>query len=266
MKNMTVRKALVLYSTMSGNTQKVAAWFKEAFEHYKWDVTMFRVAADSDWAGMKEKLYFDDYDVVCLGSPIVGGQPMDILADAARLNGLPPFIPGGDRLTDEQKQEKISKMPLAKAIEAKAGWRREIVAPGHSSPERRPENVPLGVVFTTYGGARTGSEETETAFAVLSMYLKMHEADVVGKFACAGGMPNEKVKTLDDIDEAWNWYEDADGNILIGSEGFHFDLNSKPGPREEAKAHALIADLVEDYFLTSSGKRRLTSAQYISIS
>ena len=34
---------------------------------------------------------------------------------------------------------------------------------------------------------------------------------------------------------------------------FHYDCDSKPGKREEAKARAFISDIVEDYFMTYDG-------------
>ena len=69
-------RALILYATMTRNTEKVATWFKETFEHCSFEVTMFHIKANADWKGMQERLYFDDYDVVCLGSPIIAGAPM----------------------------------------------------------------------------------------------------------------------------------------------------------------------------------------------
>ncbi len=36
-------KALIIYSSITGNTDKVANWFRESFEHYCMEVTMVRV-------------------------------------------------------------------------------------------------------------------------------------------------------------------------------------------------------------------------------
>jgi flavodoxin len=80
-------KALIIYATMTRNTEKIATWFKETFEHYNFETTMFRMRAKADWKGMQDKLYFDDYDVVCLGSPIVAGSPLMIVTKALSLGG-----------------------------------------------------------------------------------------------------------------------------------------------------------------------------------
>jgi hypothetical protein len=61
-------------------------------------------------------------------------------------------------------------------------------------------------------------------------------------------------------------YQDADGNIHIGSFFFHTHMNDKPGSRDEMKAKALVADIVEDYFFSYDGERKYVGSQYISIS
>lgn len=47
---MKQRRALILYATMTKNTEKVATWFKETFEQYNWDVTFIRVRNNYKYA------------------------------------------------------------------------------------------------------------------------------------------------------------------------------------------------------------------------
>ena len=68
---MKQRRALILYATMTKNTEKVANWFQETFEYYNWEVQMIRLKGKMDWTEYEGKTFFDDYDVICLGSPIV---------------------------------------------------------------------------------------------------------------------------------------------------------------------------------------------------
>ena len=70
------RRVLLMYATMTKNTEKIAEWFRQTFEHYGWDITYVKITARTDWAGLQDQLYFDDYDLICLGSPIVGGAPL----------------------------------------------------------------------------------------------------------------------------------------------------------------------------------------------
>lgn len=80
-------KALIIYSSITGNTAKVAGWFQETFEHYNMEVTSIRVKNKMDWDIYEGKTYFEDYDVVCLGSPIIAGAPTKAM--------IKLFSPGG---------------------------------------------------------------------------------------------------------------------------------------------------------------------------
>ena len=57
----------------------VAEAMKESFEYYNWEVNCIRLKKSNDWAALQPDLYFDDYDVVALGSPIVAGYPLTII-------------------------------------------------------------------------------------------------------------------------------------------------------------------------------------------
>ena len=76
------RRALILYATMTKNTEKIARWFQETFEEYKWEVTSIRLKNTMDVDAVQPRVYFDDYDVVCLGSPIVAGYPFFVKWDS----------------------------------------------------------------------------------------------------------------------------------------------------------------------------------------
>ncbi|NTV91572.1 MAG: hypothetical protein HGA22_14635, partial [Clostridiales bacterium] len=176
---MKTRRALILYATMTHNTEKIAAWFKETFEHYCWEVTYFKMAADSDWAGMQERLYFDDYDVVCIGSPIVAGAPLQIVIKAMSLGG------GGALEKDVQlKIDSKDKETAAPPAKPSGKWRRNR-AP-YAGVLNRQDSRPLGIVFTTYGGGFYGSGECLPVLELLKHYLALNSVDVIGKFACGG--------------------------------------------------------------------------------
>ena len=272
-------KALILYATMTRNTEKIATWFKESFEHYNFGVTMFKMAANADWKGMQDKLYFDDYDVVCLGSPIVAGSPLMIVVKALSLGGggaleksIGTPAPGSP---DQSNQPAGGGMPPALAV-----WRRKSLP--YMGVLSKNGYQPLGVVFTTYGGGFYGSDESLATLELLKLYLELNDVKVIGKFACCGRehgpagladgvMPKPADPNMDEATKAAIFrepktYLDADGSTHIGSFFFHTHMNSKPGPRDEAKAKALIADLVEDYFFSADGERKRVGSQYISIS
>lgn len=293
------KKALILYASMTRNTEKVAAWFRETFEHYGMAVTMIKVTNGRRWLeGNEDKLYFDDYDVVCLGSPIIGGSPMKCmlthfsagaassLEDRVAKNaeaglgfnaggaggfqegtvtdngpGLPPPGPGGPGMPPPP--------PGAGGPPDMIRWRREEIMSYPGGPHIQGQYKPLGIVFTTYGGGFCGPSECLPVLQLLKLYLEDKGAQVIGLFACPGkefgpaglddGVPPMQVQ------EPPVYYKDADGNYHAGGFFHHTHNNQNPAPRHEAQARAFIAGIVEDHFYTWDGKRRAPGSEYISI-
>ena len=283
------RRALILYATMTKNTEKIATWFAETFRHYCWDVTILQLKASLDYESLQDQLYFDDYDIICLGSPIVAGYPLTII------NKLFSLGAGGALEANVQKQIdagggfKAEKDTMGGGPDGvtgpdgappapgkkKAGvrWRRRICPfPGG---QLRDNYHPLGIVFTTFGGGFFGPNESIATIEALKNFLALNDVTVIGTFACCGrefgpaGI-NEGEKPLmfsKDVELPDPLYYDLeDGTKAQGSYFFHYNNWTKPCSRDEAKAKALIADIVEDYFMTYDGKRRPVFSQYISIS
>lgn len=274
---MKKRRALIMYATMTKNTEKVANWFKETFEYYNWDVTYIRIKNNMDWSPWADQTYFDDYDVVCLGSPIVGGGPLQAILKAFSFGG------GGDLEKSVQQKldsnENDASMP---AVASGGTFRKEHAAyPGIFNKNC---SRPYGIVFSTYGGGFYGARECNGTLSMLELYLRNYDCDIVGKFACGGKetgpagypvgvkpkadfIPGPKGKEMPEADVCDAViYEMADGTKMPGSYFFHYNCNAKPGPREEAKARAFIADIVEDYFMTYDGEPFPAFSQVISIS
>lgn len=299
-------RALILYATMTKNTEKIAKAMAETFEHYQWEVTLFRMTLKAaDWEGMQEQLYFDDYDVICLGSPIVAGYPLTVVnkvfslgaggqleanvqkqVDAGggfKMNddtmhgppgggpgmppppggpggpGMPPPPPGGP-----------GGPPPRPAIGAQ--WRRRLCPyPGGPSADNYQ---PLGVVFTTYGGGFFGSNECLATLAALKLFLELNNVTVLGQFACCGrefgpaGLKEGEKPRLMGPGEMPDprIYETSEGEKITASYFFHGRPWDHPMDRDVQKARCLIADLVEDMFMTYDGKRAQVCSQYISIS
>lgn len=282
-------RALILYATMTKNTEKIAVAMKETFEYYRWEVTLFRMTMKKeDWAGRQEDLYFDDYDVVCLGSPIVAGYPITVVNKVFSLGA------GGQLEQNVQKQvdggagfkmnSDTMKGPASGMDEKKPGaggppprtigaqWRRRQCAyPGGPTADNYQ---PVGVVFTTYGGGFYGSNECRTTLAALKMFLEMNNVSVIGQFACcgrefgpAGLKEHEKPRLVvpGEIQDPAE-YETADGKTITGSYFYHARPWDHPLDRDIQKARFLISDIVEDVFLTYNGKRAQVCSEYISIS
>lgn len=299
-------RALILYATMTKNTEKIAKAMESAFLHYQWEVTLFRMTLKKDdWAGMQDSLYFDDYDVICLGSPIVAGYPLTVVNKVFSLGAggqleanvqkqvdagggfkmnddtmhgppgggpdmPPPDGPGGPGMPPPGGPGGPGGPPPKPAIGAQ--WRRRLCPyPGGPSADNYQ---PLGVVFTTYGGGFFGSNECLATLAALKLFLELNNVTVIGQFGCSGkefgpaGLEEGEKPRLMGPGEIADpkIYETADGQKITSSYFFHGRPWDHPTDRDIMKAETLICDLVEDMFMTYDGKRAQVCSQYISIS
>lgn len=275
---MEPRRALLMYATMTRNTEKIAECFKERLEYYGWEVTYLRITAKTDWAGLQENLYFDDYDLILLGSPIVGGAPLQVVIKA--------FSFGAGGALEKEVQKKLDSNESDAAAPAKkpegADWRRtKAPAPGMAN---RSGKRPYGIVFTTYGGGFYGTDEATATLATLKMYLKLNNVDVVGRFSCGGKetgpagyalgvkpkadfRPGKKSADSPDADVCDAvLYTLGDGTQVPGSYFVHYDNENKPGDRDKMKAKAFISDVIEDFFMTYDGIPTPPLSEIVSLS
>lgn len=276
---MKKHRALIIYASMTNNTEKVAKWFEETFRDYNWDVTMLRLKGKMPWSELQPDLYFDDYDVVCLGSPIVGGGPLQAVVKA--------FSFGGDGSLERAVQKKLDTNKTGSdaaegAVPPKGPmWRRDH-AP-YAGVLNKSDRWPLGIVFTTYGGGFYGTRECIPTLELMKLYLTNYSVNVVGMYSCAGRetgpggldvgvkppalfIPGTDINALPkaDVPDAVE-YEMADGSKKPGCYFFHYDHMSKPGPREEARAKILISDFIEDYFMSYDGEPNIAISSLISL-
>ena len=70
---MKKRKAVVLYGSLTGNTEMVGKAFAEVLEEYGFETRCEKLKAGKDWS--EDPVIFSDYDIVVLGSLIVAGLP-----------------------------------------------------------------------------------------------------------------------------------------------------------------------------------------------
>ena len=102
-----LKKALVVYWSKTGNTEKVALAIKEGLEaaSFEVDVKKPKEAADVD--------YFD-YDLVCVGSPSYQFHPVELIAEkTVDVKGL---ITHRFRLADFEKALQTANNPAEKPL------------------------------------------------------------------------------------------------------------------------------------------------------
>lgn len=287
------RRALLLYSSLSGNTGKIANEFQQVLREYGFDCTSVKVDAHTDWETVREQTYFDDYDLICVGSPIIAGTVFSVLNDCLALK---PWKGKG-------------RGPKPDAGPGDLTFRREgVPVPGIINPAWKKAK---GIVFTTYGGSFIGPDEAWPVLNNLKMNLQLRNVDVIGQFSCYGTEtkhnanisvgdipalrhgefgetmyalqlfekdPNDPYfdqfteEELRIIARAVEENENFDFETMIdtgakpGSVFWHYDSHPRPDQRDLTKARIFMQDVVEDYFLTADGQPRPSGSVYLSIS
>lgn len=149
------RKALILYASVTGNTEKIAHCFREALEEMNWTVDSIKITNKTNF--VEEPIFFDQYDLLFVGSPIMAGLPSTLIGKNLGLTASMPPRMYSDRL----------------------------IMPGLKKPET-PDYTPYAIEFTTYGGTSTGPSECLATLAIEKLYLENLYIQTIGQFACLG--------------------------------------------------------------------------------
>lgn len=247
-------KALILYSSITGNTELVAKAFESTLIKYSWDCTVHKLDENTDLS--KSGVYFEDFDLVLLGSPVVFSVPsVHVSKNLAMVEPDPPRL-----------------------------YRNLLFFTG--SPIR-PENAPLGVVFCTYSGESYGPVEALPTLDTMQMYLRYLFVSTVGRFACPGKKQNKS--TMDLIAQELKIAPDEVAHLVVRYESnpdsmaysglsedvialleqavsekngyriplpkelenavtWHINLDLRPNERDLLKAGIFLEEILEDYF------------------
>ena len=149
------RKALILYASVTGNTEKIAGCFQEALEKMNWQVDSIKITNQTSF--VENPIFFDQYDLLFVGSPIMAGLPSTLIGKNLGLTASMPPRMYSDRL----------------------------IMPGLKRPES-PDYTPYAIEFCTYGGTSTGPSECLATLAIEKLYLENLYIQTIGQFACLG--------------------------------------------------------------------------------
>ena len=147
-----IKKGLILYQTMTGNTEKVALRFKKAFEKKGWQCDMFKVDKDMDVDNLP--FDFEEYDFMCAGSGVYKALP-------------------GQELVDIMFRYTHRPRRAGKIVRV-----HRKITPGPKT----------GVVFVTYAGTHLGPKEAEPALSLLDLNIEHLRFKCIGRFSCPGGI------------------------------------------------------------------------------
>ena len=146
------KKALILYQTMTGNTEKVAFRFKKVFENKGWECDIFKIDNKMDVDNLP--FDFQDYDFLCAGSGVYMALP-------------------GKELVDIMFKTTHRPRRAGKIVRV----HRRII-PGPKT----------GIVFVTYAGTHLGPKEAEPALSLLELNIEHLKFKCIGRFSCPGKM------------------------------------------------------------------------------
>lgn len=196
---MAKRKALVIYGSITGNTALVASEFKKVCEENGFETDLVKIEPRRDWD--KDPLFVEDYDLVCLGSPIIAGLPYKEVSMLMGLQGKKQLYRNRDVYQRIQAH-----LAAGGHLGPGAG---EVCQPGQIPGVNYNSGIPgivcmgvgtdspgsksdvnkktiYGVAFCTYGGSGVGPEECYGTLEILVEYLRVNGIRCVGKFACPG--------------------------------------------------------------------------------
>jgi hypothetical protein len=208
------KKCLITYTSFTGNTEKVALRFKEAFVNNGWQCDMFKVRKD---AGDILRPPYDvrQYDFICAGSGLRAHLPYNEVLNMLRgfRTGMDPRITLRNRdETIPYISEPIPEIPPHKKDPA-LFHRKMILGP----------DAPKAVVFITYGGYEFGPKEAEPAVQLLALELEHIGFQFIGRFCCPGKyLDNPTPRT------------------------FHGDIRERPNEKDLFKAQLFIEEKLEE--------------------
>ncbi len=146
------KKCLIIYQTMTGNTEKVAIRFEKVFRTKGWQCDVFKIDKNMDIDN--PPFNFEAYDFICAGSGVYSALPGKEITDLIF------------RFTHQTRRGgKIVRV-------------QRRISPGPKT----------GVVFVTYAGSHLGPKEAEPALSLLELNIEHLRFKCIGRFSCPGGM------------------------------------------------------------------------------
>jgi len=156
------KKSLIIYTSYTGNTEKVAIRFKAVLEKHGWSCDMFKI--DKNTSAENPGFKYNDYDFVCVGSLVASSQPAPEILNVLRNNPISYHYKGNAG---------------PKGVE----YKKVVFGPGK------------GIVFVTYGGAHMGPKEAVPALMNMALEFEHLGFTCIGQFSCPGKMFNKPTPT-----------------------------------------------------------------------
>jgi hypothetical protein len=207
------KKCLILYSSYTGHTEKVANRFKSTFEKNSWECDIYKVRRKPEDIF---NLPFDltNYDILCAGSGVISHLPYSEVLSAIRymIYHLDPRIM--HRIRGEDLRYLKGPVPKLPPPEKGALLAHKKMVLGPDSKK--------SIVFVTYAGYEFGAKEAEPALKLLALEIEHLGFQCIGQFCCPGRyLDNPTPRT------------------------YHGDIRDRPNEKDLLKAEMFIEDVLE---------------------
>ena len=180
------KKSLVLYASISGNTEKVARRFQKVFLAKGWECDLLKVTSKTDIYHS----HFDcgQYDFICAGSFVHESLPAPYLVSYMRGN------PNNVRYDPHMDMDEVRDRPepdeeeMVKFLAGDFNPHPQSPESGRTEPPRILFNFKdkKGVVFVTFAGEHQGYKEALPSLFLLESEMEHMRYQCVGKYACPG--------------------------------------------------------------------------------
>ncbi len=206
------RKCLVIYSSYTGNTEKIAFRFKDIFERDGWQCDIFKIGKKAGDI-LNPPFRMNDYDFVCAGSGLRVHLPYNEILNVLRRFrlGIDPRIALRNR--DETIPYITEPVPPAPPVEEMVAHHRKIVL----GPDSKKS-----IVFATYAGYEFGPKEAVPAMMLLEVELEHIGFKCIGRFCCPGKFLNDPTPAT-----------------------YHGDIRDRPNEKDLLKAEMFIEERLE---------------------
>jgi hypothetical protein len=210
------KKCLIIYSSYTGNTEKVALRFKSTFERNGWECDIFKIRKKAEDI-LNPPFDVNNYDFICVGSGIRVHLPYnEILNVLRRLRlGIDPRI----ALRNRDETIPYIKEPLPDLPEP---WNDPDIMRHHRKIVIGADSK-KAVVFTTYGGYEFGPKEAEPSMQLLALEIEHLSFKCIGQFCCPGRFLNHPTPGT-----------------------YHGDIRDRPNEKDLLKAEMFIEEKLEE--------------------
>jgi hypothetical protein len=177
-------KSLIVYASLTGNTEKVAQRFHKVFIEKGWECDLLKVTKKTDV--FNSAFDYTQYDFVCAGSYVHGSLPADFLINYLRSNqNNVRYTPDMMKMKDMPEPDEDE---LVKRLAGDFNPHPQPEGSRRTEPPRAIFNYrdKKGVVFVTFGGEHQGYKEALPSLDLLESELEHTRYQCIGRFCCPG--------------------------------------------------------------------------------